>query len=199
MYEKQAIPQAKQSSSIALPMKTALAGKDQTFASALDYRGVKVMAVSRYLGDVQLGLVVKVDLSEAQQPLQNVLITTIVVSIFSILLAIMIALVVSRSISEPLQQLSQAVQEISSKGIYGKVKLDNLDPGSELGVLTENFNDMSNKLGDLYKNLDKKVKEETKKFEKALAESDRLNKYMVGRELKMMELKKQIEELEKKR
>ena len=61
------------------------------------------------------------------------------------------------------------------------------------------------KLAELSSNLEKRVSERTKDLEKSeetlkkiLASSEQLNKYMVGRELKMIELKKQINTLEKK-
>jgi len=54
-------------------------------------------------------------------------------------------------------------------------------------------------LSDLYQNLEMKIKERTKELErsetklkKTLADSERVNKFMVGRELKMVELKKKI-------
>jgi methyl-accepting chemotaxis protein len=52
------------------------------------------------------------------------------------------------------------------------------------------------KLSDLNNNLDKMIREKTSNLNKALFETEKLNKYMVGRELKMVELKKKIINLE---
>lgn len=52
-------------------------------------------------------------------------------------------------------------------------------------------------LADLAEGLDEKVKERTKQLEDEKKALEKFNKLSVGRELKMMELKKQIEELKK--
>ena len=81
------------------------------------------------------------------------------------------------------------------------IKLDKKDLAAhdETAVLARAFNDMAKKLADLYKNLEQQVKERTDKLgrsesqlKKALAESQRTNRLMVGRELKMIELKKEL-------
>jgi len=61
-----------------------------------------------------------------------------------------------------------------------------------------------NNLNELSKNLEQQVKDRTEKIEKSgvllkktLAESEKLNQHMVNRELKMIELKQKIKDLEK--
>jgi len=44
-----------------------------------------------------------------------------------------------------------------------------------------------------------KLKQSETKLEKTLADSERVNKFMVGRELKMLELKQEINELKSKK
>lgn len=51
----------------------------------------------------------------------------------------------------------------------------------------------------LQENLEKKVKERTKELQKRVAELEKFHELTVGRELKMIELKKKIKELEKGR
>lgn len=62
--------------------------------------------------------------------------------------------------------------------------------------------EVEKELSDLQKSLEEKIKERTslltqseKKLKKTLDNSERVNKLMVGRELKMIELKKQLKEL----
>ena len=61
----------------------------------------------------------------------------------------------------------------------------------EIGVLKEGFNEMVVDLKESKVNIENKVAERT-------ADLEKLNKYMTGRELKMIELKKRIKELEDK-
>ncbi len=59
--------------------------------------------------------------------------------------------------------------------------------------------DLENKLKDTSKALAVKVAERTQQLSARVQELEEMNKSMVGRELKMVELKKQIEALKKKR
>jgi nitrate/nitrite-specific signal transduction histidine kinase len=75
----------------------------------------------------------------------------------------------------------------------------------ETATLARSFNDMAGKLDDLYRNLDAKVKEKTKKLvlsentlKKNLSEAEKMNKLMVGRELEMIKLKQELVQLKNK-
>lgn len=57
--------------------------------------------------------------------------------------------------------------------------------------------DLEKKLADYTKDLELKVAERTEELTKRLEELETLNKTMIGRELKMVELKKEIENLKK--
>lgn len=54
------------------------------------------------------------------------------------------------------------------------------------------------KIRELAENLEEKVKERTRELQKRVEELERFRKLTVGRELKMIELKKKIKDLEKK-
>lgn len=75
----------------------------------------------------------------------------------------------------------------------------------EIGQLATSFNTMSEKLKESYSGLERKVDERTKETEKAkqdlekkVSELERVNKLMIGREQKMIELKNRIKKLESK-
>jgi C4-dicarboxylate-specific signal transduction histidine kinase len=92
------------------------------------------------------------------------------------------------------------IAEIISSGDFSK-RID-IKTKDELGDLAQTFNKMSSDLEDLYSNLENKVKERTEKLEesekklkKTLDESERINKLMVGRELDMIKLKKEVAEI----
>lgn len=58
--------------------------------------------------------------------------------------------------------------------------------------------DLENKLAESVKGLAVKVEEKTRELSNRIAELESLNKTMVGRELKMVELKKEIKDLKKR-
>lgn len=57
---------------------------------------------------------------------------------------------------------------------------------------------VEDKLYDLQKDLEKKVEQRTSELKNVLAESERINNLMVGRELKMLELKQELRNLKEK-
>ena len=88
----------------------------------------------------------------------------------------------------------------------------NIKSGDEIGELSTAFDSMAGKLTGIYRNLDTQVKQRTKDLEAAneqlaqteaehrtsLGMSERTNNAMIGRELKMIELKKENMDLKKK-
>lgn len=99
----------------------------------------------------------------------------------------------------PLEKLKSFVDSVSAGDFSKRVEIDSKD---EFGDLASSFNRMSADLEDLYKNLEKKVVERTGELEKskqelglALEKSEKTNKLMVGRELEMIRLKKELADL----
>ncbi len=70
----------------------------------------------------------------------------------------------------------------------------NLEKSSE--ILEIEVNEKTKELQELAEALETKVKERTKELEEKVNELEIINKLMVGRELKMVELKEQIERME---
>ncbi len=102
----------------------------------------------------------------------------------------------------PLNQLVVAALSLGQGDFSKRVKVHSHD---EIGNIAIAFNNMAEQLQKSHAELEKKVKERTvqlenakKVTEKKLSETERLNKILVARELKMRELKKEIEELKKK-
>jgi len=145
--------------SISVPIKAALAGKDETFLKATDYRGVPILAVSRYIKKAGIGLETKIDQSEANAPLKNVQTTTIIVSLFSILLAFIVAYFTSKTITDPIKNLTEKVSEISKGNIDQTIPFER--DGSEVSELAYTFNQMTKAVKESRADIDKKVSSQT--------------------------------------
>ncbi|MEW6617039.1 MAG: HAMP domain-containing protein [Patescibacteria group bacterium] len=106
-------------------------------------------------------------------------------------------------IIKPILNLKSAVIEIRRGNYSFRVK--NKIKKDEIGELSKSFNAMGEQLSEYTRNMEEKIAERTqnleiskKKLEDKIDEFDKLTQLLVGRELKMIELKNEIMELEKK-
>ena len=83
---------------------------------------------------------------------------------------------------KPINQIRKVTRELGQGNLDRRVVIGNKD---EVGELAGSFNDMAGKLKESRENLEDKIKKRTADLEKT-------NKFMVGRELKMIELKKEL-------
>lgn len=117
------------------------------------------------------------------------------VAILSACVAIAAGLFFSfRSIVSPLQELERVSKEISDGNLSQRVSIST---HNEIGRLAERFNEMTSRLQEGYLMLEQKVAERTKELNVRADQLERMNKLMVGRELKMIQLKKRIGEPQK--
>lgn len=98
-------------------------------------------------------------------------------------------------IIKPITEITQAAREITTGNLEKRVQIQSND---EIGDLAKEFNNMADNLEHSYKTLEEKVREKTVELEKNIKDLERFNNTMIGRELKMIELKKTVRELKKK-
>ena len=193
-----------------LPMAEAVSGVEKTIYDINDYRGEEVIAITKYIEVLDVGLVVKIDEAEALgETKKGVIYSSIKNLLLIIFLISFMGFFVSRYISKPIKDLTESVDEISKGNFEIQIKeskifeinnlIDSLDrilaslklailrTGSskhELGIGTEEAISEMNK-----------AKEKSKK---RTIQLERFSKLSENRELKMIELKKRIKVLERK-
>ncbi|MFA5022353.1 MAG: hypothetical protein WC508_04715 [Patescibacteria group bacterium] len=125
-----------------------------------------------------------------------------IIIIANVLIIILLLFVTFFSITYYTNRLKIMAEVAKENSVGDKIiKIDKkyLKSNDDISVLAKAFNQMLDTLQDLHFDLEKKVKERTDKLEKSEAElrkalktAEKTNKLMVGRELKMIELKKQL-------
>lgn len=148
-----------------------------------------------YQGDVSIGDVyIKVDISDFEKKSGTLTVIFYFISSLCVGLTTLIVFLFLRSrVIRPLAKMVKASQKIAEGDLTGSLDIHSHD---ELGDLAEAFNEMTVQLRQSYGTLEQKVKDRTKELAEKMKEIDRMNKTMVGRELKMAELKKKIKSLE---
>jgi len=107
--------------------------------------------------------------------------------VLCLILLIMLFALITRMLLKPLSQFQKVANDVIGGNLNAKIEIKSKD---EVGQFAANFNKMTATLRGSLENTESKVSERT-------ADLEKLNKYMTGRELKMIELKKRVAELEK--
>lgn len=113
-----------------------------------------------------------------------------------ILLGVALSIYITRNVTAQITQLRDGARKIGAGDL--KITLD-ASSGDEIGELAGAFNSMAENLRKStisIKELDVAVAKKTKELALKNEEHERFNRLSVGRELKMIELKKKISELE---
>jgi PAS domain S-box-containing protein len=153
----------------AIPIQEALKGNNG-FGISVDYRSRKVLAVWRYIPALDWGMVAKIDLEEAYEPVTTLRDFVLVLVIAIIILSIFTAFIVAKSFSDPIQVLQQGVEEIGKGNLDHKVTTHAKD---EIGQLGRAFDRMTEKLKSVTASRDELDAEiiERKKVERELQKS----------------------------
>lgn len=106
---------------------------------------------------------------------------SLIVILLGLFLSFLIYYVINKIIS-PLEKLHDAIHRLEKGDLSSRA---DVKTGDELEDIAEGFNQMAMRLEKNIKNIEDKIAERTKTLEE-------LNKHMVGRELKMLELKRKL-------
>jgi len=110
-----------------------------------------------------------------------------------------LSLFLTRVIVEPINKIAETARKIGKGELKIRIKAQTED---EIGMLAEEFNNMAKNLQERDRKLTESAKEikiSSKKLSNRVDELERFHNIVVGRELKMIELKKEIKRLKSRR
>ncbi|MBT4209569.1 MAG: PAS domain S-box protein, partial [Candidatus Komeilibacteria bacterium] len=151
-------PHGHEATHVVLPIEEALSGNEDVFFE-FDYRHIPVIAVTRYLEEANIGLVVKIDQAEAFAPSRQVLNLSIVRILLVLFIFFVIIYFLAKTISKPIEALHRGTEVIKQGNLDHKVGTNVQD---EVGQLSRSFDDMVASLKKSRADIDKKVKQQTK-------------------------------------
>ncbi len=147
------------------PIIQSLLKNEKTFSETKDYRGVDVLAVTRYLEKLGWGLVVKMDKVEAFEPLENVKYVTIFIGILVGIAIIITSTFLGNSISKPIQKLRDVMNDVAQGKFDSKIDVKGT---KEIEELAKQLEVMRYNIANTNTHLNELVNERTKKIENAL-------------------------------
>ena len=150
------------------PIIQSLLKDEKTFTDTIDYRGIPVLAVTRYLEGVDLGLISKIDKVEAFAPLEKLEYLTIISGILVSVLVIIVSLIIGKSISNPIQKLNNASKDISQGKFDNPIRITK--GSEEIKELSKQLDKMRQNIHYINNHLNEVVNERTQELEKTIAE-----------------------------
>lgn len=142
-------------------MARALNRQEGFFPDEIGYEGKPVVAVTRYIPQLEWGVLVKVDRAEAFQSVDALRDIMIIFSFIFILLIVMVALFFMHSITAPILSLVSVAKQVERGDLSKRALVQSKD---EIGELTSTFNGMVASLEELHGYLEKKVAERTEQL-----------------------------------
>jgi len=158
-----------------------------------DYRNVTVLGAHVFIADMNWALLIEIDEAEVLASvitMQNII--TMILAFFGAI-SLVVAYYYAKSLSKPIVKLSHVADEITKGNLDAMV---NINTSDEIGNLAGSFNVMTQSLKHYTENLEQQVEERTKDLQEKIDELQQFKKLTVGRELKMVELKNKIKQLE---
>lgn len=123
---------------VPLPMQNALEDNEVLSLNTLDYRGVEVIAFSNYIERIDVGMVTKIDYSEAIGDTREKLIRlSILIAGIAIVIVFIIGWIISFKISRPIRKLTEGVDNITKGDLGIQLERSNI---FEIQKLTDSLN-----------------------------------------------------------
>jgi len=147
-------------------------------------------------GNRKVGVVFSlIDISKEASIANNANILNILFTIIMLILTFLITGYIARNLSKPLINLSNNVKKIEEGNLDLEIEIETND---EIGQLSHAFNKMTTSMKAHNENLESQIAERTKDLKVNIRDLEDFKRVIVGRELKMIELKTQINELKSK-
>lgn len=143
-----------------IPIVQALLGNELIMRSVPDYHGERVLASTRYVSELDWGLVAKVNMSEVNQLLNQNNKFIYIAEFIIIIIGIVAGIIIALSIARPIELLSAHTAKVSHGNLEDPPK--NAGGWLEVQELTAHFTYMIRALREFNAKLQEKVDEQTK-------------------------------------
>src|SRR3989338_6938927 len=174
----------------AKPIRLALSGQSG-ITRGLDYRDIEVLSGYRYLELLDWGLVAKIDVREAFEPMWHLLKEIILMGCFVLMVGMIGSFFFVGMITDSLRELREGVELIARGNFAYRVNIDRRD---EIGQLASTFNQMAEKLDQLYTGLEDNVRLKTKELENTLAKTEAQNKILIDTKTAVLNILEDLDE-----
>ena len=114
-----------------------------------DHTNNFVLGIYHWIPEIQMGVIVEQNISEAFKTLFLTLAVSLAVEISAFVLALILSRLTTREIAHPIENLSRVAKRIAQGNLNERVPVEKKD---EIGYLAESFNSMTAQLQELISN-----------------------------------------------
>lgn len=143
----------------AYPMRLALEKKRGNLVDSLDYRNEPVMASYLYLDRLGVGLVVKMDRTEALGFIEQMIYVSSILAIALMLLVYVATNILSRRLAKPIEELNEAVEVVAGGNWDYQI---NISGDDEIAKTAQSFHKMAQTIKNSRDKSEKQISEQTK-------------------------------------
>lgn len=182
-----------------LPVKACFEEEREISEEYANYEGENVFGASMCLKRDNLVLIAEASAKDVLRPIGQFQRQLILIGFAAFLTGILATMFLTRWFLKNIYKLAAAVRQITIGNLKARTKIKSRD---EIGELAQFFNEAFENIEKSQNSLKQKEKELTKINEELALRVEQLEKFKqltVGRELKMVELKEQIEQLMKEK
>ncbi|MFD2205776.1 response regulator [Kiloniella antarctica] len=158
---------------LATPVTQALLGNEQIMRNAPDYDGEPVLASTRYIPELDWGLVVKINEAEINAKVDEASGFLIWLGVFVAILSILAGIVMAYYIAKPIERLKQQTSDLAK----GQFNIDPITKGwREVTELSTAFQEMAGSLQNFKDNLNQLVSDRTEDLNEANQDLEEKNR-----------------------
>ena len=153
-------------------VEAAIAGAPIPLTAHRNLLGELVFAAHAPIRDLAWSVIVEQPAREAYAPLLTSILRTFLFSLVALAMAFLVSLLISRKVVRPLSVLRQGAMRIGSGEFDHRIEINSRDEFEEVAGA---FNDMAERLHDIYATLEKRVADRTRELSQAVENLKTLN------------------------
>jgi len=165
-----------------------------------DYSGEKVHGAYLFISGLSVCIITEINQNEVFALMTKFYTNLLFISLFALGITVVIGYFSSKTLTKSITALSKATQKIGEGDFDFQIAVTSKDEIGELGksfeIMKQSLKQTQMKLLDSQNYLEKRVEERTEELQQKIDELKNYKRLTVNRELKMVEMKKKIKELE---
>jgi signal transduction histidine kinase/CheY-like chemotaxis protein len=148
---------------------TAALRRESSISTYINYRGIRVIGVYRWLPELQIALLAEIEESEALEVSSQIQSLSLAVSLLALGGVLIVGSLGAQQFTRPIAVLTETAAAVIAGDLSQRAHIRS---NNEIGQLANAFNQMTGRLNDLINTLEQRIAERTKELEIARQQAE---------------------------